>query len=168
MHCIHHGGYCIDLVTGWQKQTSALFWRSLCTSLKTSQGKKNGLLFQLTPPAFIPQNTYYPFVIIKPLFLRHGNFFESVFIPGHAPGVYIIKNANKLKLKKLDTCYCCLGKKKTNNKTNQTNRKPQTNLCFLCTFWFQETLEYKMVFCFYEPFILTLLRLPNQVTFARV
>lgn len=125
MHFIPHAGYWVDWVTGWQKQASALSWRSLCTSLKMR--KKHGLLFHLAP-AFIPHNTYYPFVIVKPLFLGDGNFSKSVFTPGHAHGVYVTKNANKLKLNKSDTCYCCLGKNKTNNK------RTLTNLCFLYTF----------------------------------
>lgn len=157
MHFIHRAGYCIDLVTGWQKQTSALFWRSLCTSLKMS--KKNGLAVSLTP-AFIPQNTYYPFVIIKPLLLGYGNFFESEFIPGHALGVQITKNAQiswNLRNHILATVVW-----------EKQQKTPNQILLFCMLFVFQETLEYKMVFCFYEPFILAVLRLPNQVTFADV
>lgn len=86
------------------------------SSFKTSE--KNGLLFQLGSPAFIPWNAYHPFVIIKPLFLGVGSFFKSVCIPGYALGVYITKNANKLKLQKVDTCYCCLeGRERERERT---------------------------------------------------
>lgn len=142
----------------WLTETD--FCSILKISLHLPQNEQKEWTAVSLTPAFIPQNTYYPFVIIKPLFLGYGNFFESEFIPGHALGVQITKNAQiswNLRNHILATVVW-----------EKQQKTPNQILLFCMLFVFQETLEYKMVFCFYEPFILAVLRLPNQVTFADV
>lgn len=65
-----------------------------------------------------------------------------------------------MKLKKLDTCYCCLGGNKNNTRTKKTQNQTQG---FHIVFVLQRTSESKMVvyFCFYS-----VLRLPNPGYFC--
>lgn len=157
MHFIPHAGYC--RCSPWLTDSCSV----LKFSLYLPQSKQEEwTVVSVNSSCFYSRDYWLPFCDHKATLFRRWQLFQVSIHSGTCTWGYITKHTNMMKLKKLDTCYCCVGGgKKTNNRTKRTQNQ---TLSLHVVFVLKEIWEHKMVvYCF---FLILRSGYQIQVTFA--